>query len=1220
MAKVRSESRQESSRANANQLARNQNLPIQKKVAIGKSGDKYEQEADQIADQVVNNKKVDIKQPERKKEEQPLQKKEDEKEKPVKGIQKKEAEEKEESPQEEIQKKEEKEPTQTDGGARNDITNRLKNSKGKGHPLPSDTLRSMESQMGGDFSGVRIHTGPEAAQLNRDVGAQAFTHDQDIYFNEGKYNPNSSEGKWLLAHELTHTIQQGGGSKPTIQRKESTETNVAAPQSTTPLNTAQFQPGLDVSSYLENKGNSGGNIKVGLGSFASGSIKVRKTGENTFDTVGKRENIPLNVDFLKPLEGIGQPVLGVKIRKNKITGYATLKVGNKVFQNPNVILDKMRANSEAMGWFGMDKIRIPKSITNEIKNGQLHFGSENIKVRVGGFIDANLKLGLINDNPIFEVDSTIKVPKLKPVQLSIKRDKAGRMSGRAAAEVDIANFNGAIDVKYLDGIVDIKGVVGYDTEKMRGKIHILVTDLATAKNAALQELGPENIVQSKAKNTGEKEGKPKPKTGPRALAGWGDVEFSFTDWMTGRAKVVVDHEGHITVYGEMTPPNEVELFPQKDIIRPIFAWELRATYGIPLLGSAFFFAKIGMDAMAKIGPGKLYNIKVIGRYSTNPRVFKAFTIQGTMNISAFAGARIRAEGGVGISIIAHDVKVGVGVEALAGIRGYVDATPTIGYREKADPKAGKKGEYFIKGYMEIAAQPFLGLGGDLFVELDAPWWSPIFDKKWTWPLGDIEYPLPGEFAMGANLDYTIGSDSLPEIQFDEIEFDKDKFMSDLMDDKMPKKKGDREDKKGKFSDGKKKPGLNKPKVKGGAGKKGEPKPKQEDGKPLTKAEMKAWGKGLEKLKDIAEESKSKPLDEESINAKLQKVKGFDSVKAEPQGQEWKIKAKKGSMTNKKSPILVKGIIPPESKDAKVDGKSDKAKMLSSIKETFLDERDDQTHTIKFVKEGSTVTPKIFSNATHIPTFLNGLPQSEEVEKTRKVHQRILELTRKELDEKGVKLLNKNVYILSQRLLRLTDIDYGELPSPKYNFEMSDGKAYIAKVEYLSAKRGSGTGPGGFVKGWKHLQQGLSKSSEGWRRLHLINDNFGGLGVSSNLVPGTRQNNSDHLKKFENPIKKKIGAKASNKIEVDKEGNPRNNVVSLEAKVHYDHGKGPIPDKFKPPIIDGEKPKREWYASKIEFASKKYEFDNNKKKWEKNETRDAVPSMTLEIDLPDWTKK
>ena len=87
--------------------------------------------------------------------------------------------------------------------------------KGKGQPLPKEFQLEMETKFGFSFEGVRIHTGKKAIQLNEMLHAQAFTYGMDIYFNAGKFNPESTEGKLLIAHELTHIIQQQGGHKST---------------------------------------------------------------------------------------------------------------------------------------------------------------------------------------------------------------------------------------------------------------------------------------------------------------------------------------------------------------------------------------------------------------------------------------------------------------------------------------------------------------------------------------------------------------------------------------------------------------------------------------------------------------------------------------------------------------------------------------------------------------------------------------------------------------------------------------------------------------------------------------------------------------------------------------------------------------------------------------------------------------------------------------------
>ena len=98
------------------------------------------------------------------------------------------------------------------------IESSLNSSKGSGSQLSENTLQQMESSFGADFSRVRIHNDSSSVQMNKDLHAQAFTHDNDIYFNSGKYNSNNKDGQHLLAHELTHVVQQSGGKN--IQRQE----------------------------------------------------------------------------------------------------------------------------------------------------------------------------------------------------------------------------------------------------------------------------------------------------------------------------------------------------------------------------------------------------------------------------------------------------------------------------------------------------------------------------------------------------------------------------------------------------------------------------------------------------------------------------------------------------------------------------------------------------------------------------------------------------------------------------------------------------------------------------------------------------------------------------------------------------------------------------------------------------------------------------------------
>ncbi len=233
---------------------------FQAKLTVGQPGDQYEQEADAVANKVVNQpsaggqpavQKQEIstvqrlatpdeqKMPgtndERMAEDKAIQEKEEaapkqEEEKPVQKMEApKKEEEKPVQKMDAPKKEEEKEPpVQTKSNGQGtaqpaNLSSRLSQRQGKGEPLPRSVRSQMEQGIWADFGGVRIHKDSEAVGMNKDLHAQAFTHGQDIYFNAGKFNPEQVEGKRLLAHELTHVVQQGGGAKkekPQLQKQD----------------------------------------------------------------------------------------------------------------------------------------------------------------------------------------------------------------------------------------------------------------------------------------------------------------------------------------------------------------------------------------------------------------------------------------------------------------------------------------------------------------------------------------------------------------------------------------------------------------------------------------------------------------------------------------------------------------------------------------------------------------------------------------------------------------------------------------------------------------------------------------------------------------------------------------------------------------------------------------------------------------------------------------
>ena len=89
---------------------------------------------------------------------------------------------------------------------------------GGGQPLDGSTKYFFESRFGHDFSNVKIHTGSKAAESSQAINAHAFTLGNNIVFNEGKYDSGTDDGRKLLAHELTHVLQQGQSDGLKLQR------------------------------------------------------------------------------------------------------------------------------------------------------------------------------------------------------------------------------------------------------------------------------------------------------------------------------------------------------------------------------------------------------------------------------------------------------------------------------------------------------------------------------------------------------------------------------------------------------------------------------------------------------------------------------------------------------------------------------------------------------------------------------------------------------------------------------------------------------------------------------------------------------------------------------------------------------------------------------------------------------------------------------------------
>jgi hypothetical protein len=271
-----------------------QQARIQPKLKINAPGDRFEQEADRVAEQVMRM-------PE------PLVQRKPQWAPPT------------QSNPFAIQRmcdacaKDEKETLQaksagnTGGMVAPGIAQQIQNSRGGGKPMDPGTRTFMESRFGTDFGKVRIHADKNAALFNQRLQARAFTFGRDVYFNQGHYSPCSVEGRRLLAHELVHVVQQGAESNlSTIQRKLNSET----PQDE--LYGPPLPDRLSISSATNNEGK-----QPELGEFIGKDIN--KAGKISADATNFKDAVAIGMNIRsKPLP-----------EKNLVIG--KIKYGKSVF-------------------------------------------------------------------------------------------------------------------------------------------------------------------------------------------------------------------------------------------------------------------------------------------------------------------------------------------------------------------------------------------------------------------------------------------------------------------------------------------------------------------------------------------------------------------------------------------------------------------------------------------------------------------------------------------------------------------------------------------------------------------------------------------------------------------------------------------------------------------------------------------------------------------------
>lgn len=241
---------------------------MQAKLQVGQPGDEYEQEADQVADKVMRMPEPDVQRQPKDEEEKnlrrqpredeelqraPLPEDEDQKlrrqsmeeDEKLQRVSKKGDE--EEKLNRKPVKDEDEKSLQTKPASSHApqvtpaVQAHIDGMRGGGNPLPASARAFYEPRFGYDFGDVRLHSDQRAAESARAVNARAFTVGHDIAFGAGEYSPGTFTGRRLLAHELTHVVQQTGLNNLRSGKNENGHINHSLTLNPSPVASAKLQ-------------------------------------------------------------------------------------------------------------------------------------------------------------------------------------------------------------------------------------------------------------------------------------------------------------------------------------------------------------------------------------------------------------------------------------------------------------------------------------------------------------------------------------------------------------------------------------------------------------------------------------------------------------------------------------------------------------------------------------------------------------------------------------------------------------------------------------------------------------------------------------------------------------------------------------------------------------------------------------------------------------------
>jgi len=311
----------------------------------------------------------------------------------------------------------------------------------------------------------------------------------------------------------------------------------------------------------------------------------------------------------------------------------------------------------------------------------------------------------------------------------------------ANLEFDLPHVTGTLSYKYENKQHSGKGTAKYEGSKLKGDIEIV-----------LSEAGK--------------------------ISGSGKLEMELFKGLRGEVAVAVDEKRDIKVEGEISLPGQVELFPEKKIEKSFFSFEKKfPLWGItiPVIDvNVGLFAEVhaGAGFRAKFGPGVLRDLALTGKFGTDPEAATEFGLGGEFFVPAGAEIVVNAGGGIGLGLAIADITGGVEAVGVAGIYTALSVRPQFKY-------AG--GKYSVGGVAELAGVAQAKLSINAFAKIDVGVWmfkGTVWRKDWN--LAEWVWNAPLPISLRATINYTLGADFAPEINFETPDIDPEKLVKDVM--------------------------------------------------------------------------------------------------------------------------------------------------------------------------------------------------------------------------------------------------------------------------------------------------------------------------------------------------------------------------------------------------------------------------------------------------------